>query len=228
MISKKGHPAIWGGFGNDTIKANNGKADLIRGGGQYDTAVIDKFDAYDASVERCRPTRLCQGRRVLLASHELSALSYPSYHPRLQCTIDPSGRRQITFTAEPIIRAADSTPHTDWQTVAWSAKLFSWNGSQWIFLGPRYQTTWLWDYTRDTQYDGALGFLKNYWRRFDTGQRWSVWFDLPGPGYYRVAVWYHWYATPTAEAHDVYVWAHNHGGDFQDPQNPGQNCYFPS
>jgi len=231
MRSTLGHYYIGGSSGNDVIKTTNRKLDVISGGPGRDQAVIDKYDVFwrgtarASGIEKCRPVATCRAVSSTYARAKASELQYLYQLASIQCQRNTTGTSApyiLRFAEEPTIRAADSTQHADWQTVAWSAVLNSWDGSQWVYAGQR--TSWLWDRAPDKQFDSTAGFSGNYWRRFDTGQRAFVYLPATA-GIYRAAIHYYWYPTPTAPVHDLFVWGGRHFGEFADSTEGW--CVFP-
>ena len=234
IISTEANP-ICGYQGDDLIMASNGKPNEINGGPHTkgDHAIIDSADVANlTNVEWCKlgpkvpKWRSCQHYKRELAAKTKPlaprAFEYPLYESALECRAEPgTGRRQIIFLREPWMKAVDATLQADWQTVAYAANLNRWDGTKWVFVE---QNTWLWDRTFDSVPPPPLG---NYWRRFDTRQRWFVWFYPQTSGSFRVSITYHWYATGNVpEEHEVTVWAGKHYGDFEGPGH--QYCNFPS
>jgi hypothetical protein len=243
MKSKKGHSWIDGADGKDVIRAQgNGKADRIWGGGGYDTAYIDAFDTA-VKVEKVIVAR----RPASNAAPRAVGPQFTYLPAAFQCQVRSEGQRDIVFSAQPTIRAVDSTPRTDWQPVAWSALLYEWDGTKWapssnahvyewtgsaweLLNNPErpYQTLWRWDHSRDTQFDSLIQFPGNYWRRFDNRLRATAWFVATRAGSFRVAIRYYWYATATTEVHEEFQWGGPHSGPYTDPYAQQRYCYFPS
>ena len=71
------------------------------------------------------------------------------------------------------------------------------------------------------------GFF-NYWRTFKGDDRSWVWLNVDGPGQYRIALTYHWYATKNVPEHDEYYWAAAHFGDDQFEVPDHTWCNFPA
>jgi hypothetical protein len=213
---------VYGLQGDDVIKARNGLSDDIWGAAGVDRADLDPLpcDAVKGqSVERVVRRGACKGvkrGRLRLAAE---AVEYPHRLGTLECQHDSSGRQQIRFIEEPTMRAVDSTPQVDWQFVAWRAVLNKKQGDEWAFVE---NNDWLWDRTYDEQ---VQAFPGNFWRRLDTNQRWFVWFYPSGPGEFRIALKFHWYGTPTTPAHDLFVWAGNHYGNYENGRH--ESCAYP-
>jgi hypothetical protein len=219
--------------GDDLIKADNNAANEIFGSaGRRDRAIVDKEDIANVKgVELCklgkkaakwRPCAVYTAKARRLAKVSLRKdIQYPIYDAAVECRVEPgTGRRQIVFLREPWMPAIDATAVADWQTVAFAASLNQWDGTKWVFLQ---QNTWLWDRSFDHISPPPKG---NYWRKFDTKERWFVWFYPAQPGIYRISITYHWYATPTVPEHEVTAWAGHHYGDFEGQGH--QWCSFPS
>jgi hypothetical protein len=209
------------------VLARNGVQDNIYGGPGRDVAVIDSGPLDSVSgVEECRYAE--KGPKVAcpLAPRPRRAqqpIIFPGLEAILECRLEPgTNKRQIWIPYEPVIRAVDSTPRVDWQKVAYAALLYQWDGTTWRFVT---QNTWLWDHTYD-QSVPAKDFPQNFWRRFDTGQRWFVWFYPQSAGQFRVAIKYHWYATSTAPEHEDLLWAGRHYGDYDNGTH--ESCVFPT
>ena len=219
--------------GDDLIKADNNAANEIYGSaGKRDRAIVDKEDLANLKgVELCKlgksapKWRSCgvytaKARRLAKASARRD-ITYPTYDAAVECRPEPgTGRPQIIFLREPWMPAIDATAAADWQTVAYAANLNQWDGSKWVFV---VQNTWLWDRSFDKIPAPPNG---NWWRRFDTKQRWFVWFNPQQPGTYRISITSHWYATPTVPEHEVTAWAGHHYGDFEGQGH--QSCSFSS
>lgn len=238
MHSEVGHD-IYAKQGADTIYADNNHVDEIWGGGekgQTDRALIDpKLDRVKPDVELCAtraaPRKWQSCKKLQPSQRRLarsSDLVYPYIGPAVECTYQLDGQRFIRFTGEPTMRAPDVTTLPDFQTVAWRPLLYRWDGTDWKFLAWGQQ--WLWDRTRDQQFDQTEGFTGNFWRRFDNNKRWFLWFNPTEPGIYRVAIRYHWYAekNPTIPEHDDLQWARIHFGVAEDPTHPHAACSYPS
>lgn len=215
---------IYGQHGNDIIDARNGQRDNIYGGPGRDVALTDSpvLDTIESGIERVRARRPAA---AAASWRPAQFFNYPFYPPAIQCQFDgATGGRMMRIAEEPTIRAADATRRADWQTVAYSPLLYRWDGTQWVFV---MQNIWLWDRVYDTQFDNTLGFPGNFWRRFDTNQRWFLFFRPPTPGSYRLAVRYRWYREGTVPDHEQLLWGGFHYGEFEDPEHTHTYCYFP-
>jgi hypothetical protein len=199
-----GHPAfqVYGLAGNDQISATRGPANIHGGPGLDKAWVLDeKYDTWGADTERVYDK---DGRRIQ-AAHQTTQTPFvpPARPPRDVRPLDPSvrcegssdGSFRIRFSTEPTLRAWNTIPgKVEFQDVAYAAGLDFWDSTRngWF----RKKTNpWQWDET----YDRDWGYFHgNFWRSYDTLARSSVWlFTIPAdePGYYRVRVAYHWYAT---------------------------------
>lgn len=222
---------VWGNVvyaqpGNDVIDVDNNRPDDVWGGPGRDRAIVDRFDRVHGDVESSR--RLSGATAP--GSSDLprqNGVVYPWYQATLECQLDARGRRIIRFAEEPTVRAVDASARVDWQTVAWSSLLYHWSGNDWV---PVLQHIWLYDRTRDEQFDQEFGFAGNFWRGFDTNRRMFVWFLMEegDVGAFRVALRLYWYEEASLAAHEELVWAGNHFGQFEDPEHTHQYCYFPA
>jgi len=148
-----------------------------------------------------------------------AAVTYPYDEPYISCTVSRSGKRLMSVSREPFVQAADATPNVDWETVAFSAVLYRWNGSKYDFSQ---ESPWVWDRAPDEQ---LLGFDTNFWRRFGETEHRKIFFNPPSAGRYRIAIHYHWYEADGIEAYDEFDWASYHFGHFG---SPGLGyCIFP-
>ena len=226
VVARGGHDWIEVYANADYIDAANGKGDEIYGGVGVNRGVFDRCDrVYDfkpqniqlrgGPCQEIRPSR----------SQARAAVDYPYFLATVECKRDAQYGNMIRFAEAPTMRARDTSALVDWQFVSWSAILYQWNGATWVAVEPAesWQTTWLWDRTYDQQ---VAEFPGNFWRRFVTNDRWFTWFQHVPSGTYRVAISYHWYATPTSPAHDELQWAGPHYGEFE--EHPGHRwCVIP-
>jgi hypothetical protein len=223
LTATRGGGGIWGYQGNDTLMARNGAPDEVFGGRGRDTATLDRCDSPAGIEQVTRSKRSCNGVSPLHNAMFHSTLpgpnDYPAFLATLECGKTADGGRMVRFLEEPELRAVDVTDAVDWQTVAWSALVFRWDGAQWQFY---VQSNWRWDRTYDMQ---VQAFPGNYWRLFD-GRRTFLAFFPDQPGMYRLAVRAHWYATPRVPTYDTEFWAGAHYGPFEDPTQTF--CDFPS
>jgi hypothetical protein len=205
---------IWAGPGRDVVNAQNKKIDEIWGG-RGDKATIDwclpDGKIYDHANGIANPTKVkvnCVGvtRSSKLLSR--SAITYPYDEPYISCTVGTSGRRLMSISRDPFVQAIDATPNVDWQTVAFSALLYKWNGSDYVFSE---QSAWVWDRAADEQ---LTDFSGNFWRRFGETTHRKIFFNPPTEGRYRIAIRYHWYAANGIDEHDELDWASYHFGHF--------------
>jgi hypothetical protein len=143
----------------------------------------------------------------------------------VECEVREEYGRLIRFAEEPTMRGVDMSPQVDWQTVAWSAVLYRLRGADWV---PEQQTIWLYDRTRDIQFDARFGFAGNFWRRFEDNRRVFVFFQPSEPGSYRVGVLLHWYEEGSLPSHTELHWAGKHFGDFEDPSHTHLYCLYPA
>jgi hypothetical protein len=203
-----GPGAIWGYRGNDTLRSANGDPDEVIGGDGTDTATIDACDT-PTSIEKIT-RKPCKSVTPFHTS-AYGTTVYPVWAPTIECTQMSDGRRLMRFLEDPELRAVDATDNVDWQTVAWKGAVFKWDGTQWQ---PLAQSGWLWDRTYDLQVEAFPG---NYWRSFTDGKRTFLSYKPDSPGWYRVAFYAHWYATPKVAAHDEAYWGGPHYGPFEDP-----------
>lgn len=209
---------VYSGPGVDTINSRQATPQIpneIWGGEGRDTATVDRWDNWKG-VESLRST---SGGPAL---SERKAVTYPAVQPRIRCQI-ANGQRQLIFDSTPQLRAVDSTPRVDWQSVAWSPVLSYYNAQtqQWEFVA---QNEWLWDRTYDQQISNFEG---NVWRRFSTGAKWHLWFFANYPNlFFKVAVYYYHYAEGSVPANRVYAWVDQYVGDYA--TRDGASCYFPS
>lgn len=208
--------------GADYVDMKNGVHDEILDSGQLDPkSLLDRCDTVNYGRP---PSRLikgtCAGVRSRTSAYVSQAPPYPHHGGALECRLEPDGRRIVHFLRDPLMRAVDVSATVDSQTVAWTPLLYKWDGTQWVFV--LQHPMWLWDRASDEQ---VTEFPGNAWRRFDNNRRWFLWFYTSEPGTFRVAVKYHWYATPRTPAHEILEWAGPHYGPFED--YPGQSwCNF--
>jgi hypothetical protein len=208
--------------GRDYVDLRNGVQDEVLDAGSLDPK--SRLDRCDTVNYATAPARLASGRCSGVRAGGRSRISqtptYPHNGGALECRLEPDGRRIVHFLRDPLMRAADASPIVDSQTVAWTPLLYSWDGTKWVFV--LQHDLWLWDRASDEQ---VTEFPGNQWRRFDNNKRWFIWFYPSGAGIYRVAIKYHWYATPKTPAHEVLDWAGPHYGPFE--ELPGQSwCNF--
>jgi hypothetical protein len=217
---------IWAGPGKDAVNAQNKRIDEIWGG-SGDTATIDwclpDGKIHDHAIGIARPKKVkvqCIG--VKPSSHKLqsrAAITYPYDEPYISCTVSTSGKRLMSISREPLVNAVDATANVDWQTVAFSALLYKWNGTDYVFSE---QSAWVWDRAPDEQLEDFGG---NFWRRFGETSHRKIFFNPPSAGRYRIAIRYQWYAANGVEDHDELDWASYHFGHFG---SPGLGyCNFP-
>jgi hypothetical protein len=201
--SKYGGHHMRGYQGDDVFRARNGQADEINGDPGHDTAYVDSSDKV-VGVEVCKPIQACRNVRVRTTTvarrptkRGADELRYPAYLSRTECRVREDGRREIWFISEPLLRAVDSTPRVDWQTVAWSPVLYKLEGSQWVEV---LEHVWLWSRTNDTAPPDRLH--QNWWRSF-TGakERAMIWFEPSAPGTYQVRLRLYWYKTARVPAY---------------------------
>ena len=69
-------------------------------------------------------------------------------------------------------------------------------------------------------------FPGNFWRRFDTNERYVYYIPVTRPGTYRLSVRYHWYEGDGGQqAADAFKIVTKHYGDFESPDR--RACVFP-
>jgi hypothetical protein len=202
------------GAGKDVIKAQNRKIDEIWGGSGSNGATIDAClpdgKIHDTTHDIAHVTVVKVTCTGVKQSHAYRAATptYPYDEPYVLCTVGTSGQRLVSIARDPQVNAVDATANVDWQTVAFSAVLYSWNGTAWVFAE---QSPWAWDRAPDEQ---LTDFGGNFWRRFgETGQQ-QIFFHPKTSGRYRVAIRYHWYAANGIADHDELDWASYHFGHF--------------
>lgn len=216
------------GAGRDVIKAQNRRIDEIWGGPGANSATIDwclpdgkvHDTTHDVAAAKIVKVKVnCVG---VTQTHRYrsATITYPIVEPDVLCTVGTSGKRLITIPSEPEMNAVDATANVDWQTVAFSAVLYSWNGTAWVFAE---QSPWAWDRAPDQQLEDFAG---NFWRRFGETSHESVIFHPATSGRYRVAIRYHWYAENGVAEHDELDWANYHFGHFGSASQG--YCDFPS
>lgn len=191
--SASGQPAVTATFGgDDTVDTSNGSVDYVDGGTGHNTVVADRCDTVVHAKVRYVGPKACPGTKPSRSLHARSAVDWLSLvtQPYIVCTTQTgTGKHLIQIEPDPMIRAVDSTPRVDWQVVAWQPVLY-WRADEthpWTIVS---RNRPLWDFTYDEQ---VSAFPGNFWRRFDTGQRWFEWFTPSAPGEYMVAVDYAWY-----------------------------------
>jgi len=217
-----GGDTVWGYQGDDELKARNGKVDLVYGGPGTDAGAFDSCDTvYEVETKQPSPPS-CPGvkARSTAAAGQASALPYAS--PIIECADNPKvpGGWRVRFIKQPYMRAIDASAAVDWQYVAWSPVVARWDGAKWTTYT---KINWLWDLTYDTQ---VTSFPGNFWRRFDTNERYQYYIPISKPGTYRVSVRYHWYEGDGGEqAADAYTLVKKHYGDFESPDR--RACVFP-
>jgi hypothetical protein len=207
---------VWAGPGNDRIRMKNRVPNELWAGTGRDSA---RADSTDRSHNLESSYRFLNVRRAASPTLRASAQGwkYPAYQPRIQCVIQ-DGQRRLLIDPPPELRAVDRSRLVDWQSVAWSPVLTWWNGREWEFV---VQNDWLWDRTYDEQ---VRSFPGNVWRRFDTSERWRLWFYANRGGYFRVAVYYFHYAEGNVPANRIYAWVDEHRGPFA--ARDGRSCQF--
>lgn len=212
--------------GDDTIRANNGMPDQIKGGPdgrQGDTAIIDPCDKDNIrGVEhvkvvgkRCEATEP-YGQRSLQADAEL-----PYWSPVAECWTEEDGTRRMIHLLEPTMRALDTTNKIEFQTVAWQAIVLKQVDGGWeVYV----EGDWYWDRTYDLQVEAFPG---NFWRDFKTNRRMFESYEIDSPGVYVLAVRYHWYESDRAPATDTESLARAHYGDRDHENEDHSACVFP-
>jgi len=198
-----GHPAIavYGLAGADRIVARSGAADIHSGTGR-DKAVIlsERYDKWYSDTERVYNVN---GRRV--ASADAAQATTTQFDPSkvplndvrrtvpdVKCGVYTDGVWYIRFADLPELRAFNTiASKVEFQDVAFTSRLYKWDPatSRWLFS---VATSWYWDETYDVDWPTFPG---NFFRTFDTLEHPIVRFRVTPdqPGYYRVAVAYHWY-----------------------------------
>jgi hypothetical protein len=211
--------------GNDKVWAKNGKANEVWGGpGRNDVAYVDAKDTVH-DIEKCpnRPRGRCPKAAASFKSVAAGQVEFPASEPVVVCDHRPgTTERRVWLAAEPMIRAADTTPRVDWQTVAYTPVLTKWDGVKWVV---NQEKVWLFDRTFDPS-ERATPFIGNYWRDFKNKQRGFFVFNIVEPGTYRVWVKYYWYKTPHVAAHEIGDYVNAHYGEFE-TDNKHETCTFP-
>jgi hypothetical protein len=94
----------------------------------------------------------------------------------------------------PSAYAINATTGTDVQPFSWRAVLFQWNGAAWqaIVAHPWSQAVWVVDY-QASQPQNQTQFFTDF-----------------GPGYYRTAIQYYWWAYGSSPAGSDYMYVGNH------------------
>jgi len=221
-----GGTEVWAGPGNDTVNTQNHRVDEILGGPGKNSATVDAclpdgkifdhtVDVAHVKKKKVKCTDVTLTRRVQAGA----APTYPYDEPDILCTVSTNGKRLVSVAREPTMRAVDATANVDWQTVAFSALLYTWNGTSYVFSQ---QSQWMQDRVPDEQ---LLDFGPNFWRPFDSPSHQQIFFNPGAAGRYRVAIRYHWYAANGTDDHDILDWASYHFGHYG---SAGQGfCNFP-
>jgi hypothetical protein len=197
-----GNDHAWGYQGVDDFGARNGFPDEVYGGPGIDKGRFDPCDKV-VDVEYKSVGGSCPGvvPRRLAGADDL-----PFDGPVVECLRGPYGERILNVLMEPQVRAIDTTPQVDFQTVAWSAGILRMDNGKPTFVG---RGSWFWDRVYDEQ---VQAFPGNYWRSFDTGRRTFVSYTVSQPGEYVLGVYLHWYATEDSPARDEVALARAHYG----------------
>lgn len=219
-LRSSGPGEIFGYQGNDVLDTRNGKPDEVYGGPGRDSGKFDACDKVRDTEVVAPQAPACPG--VKKRTMAVTALDYPSYRAKMECSLESDGVRRVRFIRYPGMRAADATSEVDFQTVAWYGYLYK-LGDDGVWRIARRAAGWLWDRPYDLQ---VTSFPGNVWRSFVTNDPDGLTFHPQEPGTYRTAVKYHWYATPDAPAHDRFVWVRDHYGPYEDPTRT--MCVFPN
>lgn len=206
---------IWAGPGRDVVNAKNGRIDEIWGGTGSNKATIDwclpDGKIHDGTHDIAKLTKVkvnCTGVTQSRRFRSGAAVTYPYDEPYISCTVSTTGKRLMSITREPVVNAVDATANVDWQTVAFSALLYEWNGTEYEYSQ---QSDWVWDRVPDEQLEDFGG---NFWRRFGETSHRKIFFNPTSAGRYRIAIRYHWYAANNIEDYDELDWASYHFGHF--------------
>ena len=218
-----GGDTVWGYQGDDQLKARNGKVDLVYGGPGADAGAFDACDTvYEVETQQAGAPSCPGVKGMSVAAAGATPAPWWS-NPIIECSANPEspGTWRVRIIKQPSMRAIDVSSAVDWQFVAWSAVLKRWDGTAF----KDYKTSrWLWDLTYDRQ---VTAFPGNFWRRFDTNERYFFYFSVPEPGTYRMSVRYHWYEGDGGErAADEFRIVTKHYGDFESPDR--RACLFPA
>lgn len=195
--------AAWSLGGNDKIYAKKGPVHIYGGSGKDQAVVLSAAKATwgkDTEIVHDvygRP--LTQVRTMNGPVTDFDPSKVPLGEVRRKFTSARCGQNgdsswYIRLADEPSLRAFNSIPvKVEFQNVAYKVGLDIWVADRSVWQRLR-TSAWLWDETYDTDFRPFPG---NFWRRFDTLQRWFRRFTIPAdqPGYYRLKVYYFWYGT---------------------------------